>query len=743
MNSSSVVLLALAMAAIFTSANCKATENLPPDVVSSANFLFDVVGLPDPRGCEYRDFESQIKGPGYTNAIEARGWIIPARQDQKERFAIGWNGGIYPVTKMGPKADLKEDVQALLRIEKRTLTEVGTNQFFGWPIWNEALGEPYSVSETNPTVLKVLFLERLDETKLAGEYWDGWRAVNTMNEMPQGKADHFYEFAYAWSATVFEQAVSSHMNGDDNLAVTELRALTRIRPELEREAARRGFTRPLGMDSTGHTMPISYFSFLDRVPALLADEERRINEAPHESALQIGLDKFPDKSKRIAALISDLDQISLYSFMDQFNGESLNLHPTVLALVDQSNDAVEPLIECMEHDQRLTRSVHFAQSMDEIVQIVSVADAAQEALDGILKMHFDTAAEYQDYWQKYKSLAQAERWYDALRDDHAGRKQWMEAAENILSRTDGKYTYSWREAPAPNASNGLTYVVKDLRLKSNPSISDLLAKRALAIAPTNYDDSDACWSFDDATTLTMMLVELVPDNAPGVLTKLIPRCPLFFGWDEADVQEDLAKLAVALAHLGDGSGLDIYAKWLACQKFNEVQDGWALPKVLAPLGRFPDRPSIREVSAKIFQIGTVDWLNQPGGSDDLLQTHLIRNEAFRDLVLQSLKNGEQCGTIVIKEGGQFEATEGQGGFGGDVRHDDPLAPKIGQRISFRVCDDTARRLSRIKNLPQFEPYWPEDKRNTAIAAISVFLKEHGNHLEVKPPSWPLDTTDDD
>jgi hypothetical protein len=73
---------------------------------------------------------------------------------------------------------------------------------------------------------------------------------------------------------------------------------------------------------------------------------------------------------------------------------------------------------------------------------------------------------------------------------------------------------------------------------------------------------------------------------------------------------------------------------------------------------------------------------------------------------------------------------------------DLLAPKVGEQISFRVCDDMAWRLSRIKNLPHFELYWPQTDRDAAIVAITEFLKEHGNHLELKPQSWFAGAPDD-
>ena len=722
------------------------TTDLSTTLISSTRFLFDL-GLPDPRGCDYREFET-ITGSrwdsGSTN--KAHGWILPAQPSQKERFAIGWNGLVYPAIRIGARADLKQDVNALLKAELLQRKEAATNMFFLlWPPWGELSSEDSSLSETNVTAVKVLFLLRLGKGKLAQEYWAGWYALTASNEMKEDRDDPFHSLAYDWAATLLERAMRAHMAGDDGLALADCRELTRIRPELERETGRRGFSHPLGTDTSGQTEPIPYFDFLQPVPDLLADEERRLAEPSHKSALEIGLNRFADKSKRIAALISNLDEIAIASFVDQF-GMGIDQNPTMKALIAQGEDAVEPLIDCMEHDKRLTRSADFGQSFAKVDKLVPVRDDARAALDGILMMHFDTAAEYRAYWQKYKSLPQLERWYGELRDDRAGEKQWMQAADNILSRTDGKHTYLWRYAPAPNATNDYTYVAESLRSKANPSVSDLLGKRVLEIAPTNYLSSEDSWAFGDATRLALMLAEWDPKGAVPVLKKTIPHCPLFYvspgeDWDSSEAEEDLATLAIALAQLGNNFGLDIYAKWLDSQSVSNIEnvDGNynAAPVVLSPLGRFPNYPPIREVSAKLFQKGQADWLNGTPWGYDLLQTHLIRNEAFRALVLQCLTNDDQCGTITLKQGGQFDAKDARESFGGTCERD-AFAPKFGQVVSFRICDDIAWRLSRIENLPHFELYWPQAKRDAALANIIDFLKVNGDDLKLETPSWPPD-----
>ncbi len=80
------------------------------------------IGLPDPRGCEYRSIQVETGNvwahqplPRWTN-----GWVLPeiANDTDAERWAIGWNGLMYPVASMGSPVDLASDVHEMIRFSK-------------------------------------------------------------------------------------------------------------------------------------------------------------------------------------------------------------------------------------------------------------------------------------------------------------------------------------------------------------------------------------------------------------------------------------------------------------------------------------------------------------------------------------------------------------------------------------------------------------------------------------------------
>ncbi len=95
----------------------------------------------------------------------------------------------------------------------------------------------------------------------------------------------------------------------------------------------------------------------------------------------------------------------------------------VTALIEEGDDAVEPLLKCLEDDTRLTRSVHFWRDFAAYRSLLRVHEAAYVALSGILQTSFfgvastgddlsgrgmegrrATAAAVRAYWKKFKGV---------------------------------------------------------------------------------------------------------------------------------------------------------------------------------------------------------------------------------------------------------------------------------------------------------------------------------------------------
>src|ERR1019366_4124102 len=93
--------------------------NLPPELLSATTDLF-TAGLSDPRGCEYREIVVPFRArPGWSptadaDAFKTHGWVLSAQAGESRRYAVCWNGLVYPLALVGPPADLDRDIRDLL-----------------------------------------------------------------------------------------------------------------------------------------------------------------------------------------------------------------------------------------------------------------------------------------------------------------------------------------------------------------------------------------------------------------------------------------------------------------------------------------------------------------------------------------------------------------------------------------------------------------------------------------------------
>ncbi len=428
--------------------------SLPAFLLNTSATLVEQ-GLADPRGCDYRAIEIGIGNVwhGDSGVIKTRGWVLPATAGAKTRFAVAWSGLVYPVVSIGVPADLAADVNVIDK-QARASRAAGDNMddpgFTGFGTNNEES----AVSPTSLLAIKVCLLIRLGRADLAETIWAaGSRPRDPRFGAANRKAnsdENKYNVSYvtlandlAWN--LFDRAVCADMRGDDALALADARKLTTLQKDVETRAKAMGFNYPR-RPGDGAEGSAPYIHFLDQLPELLADQERRAREPKRPPVPPQGT----DPKKRITALIADLDQVAARQF-GQPGGVSLGDSPVVQALVEAGDEAVNPLLEDLETDFRLTRSVHFHRDFHRSRIIMGAHEAAYTALSGILKTSFFGAASTGDnlsarglqgrkavadqiraYWEKNRDVPLIERWYRTLADDVAAPREWLQAAGNIV-----------------------------------------------------------------------------------------------------------------------------------------------------------------------------------------------------------------------------------------------------------------------------------------------------------------------
>ena len=720
---------------------------LSPAAVSAITEIFNE-GLADPRGCEYR--EIAVKA-GIELNIKTHGWILPGTGES--RFAVGWNGLVYPVATMGPPASLQKDVaDQAAKDQKQWGSYTGTNRDVrgNWPV-----AEWVSVSHDNLLPLKVAMLLRLGRADLAESVWNRWFALAT-----NGIDDPYLLLAREWTESLYNRALYAHLRGDDAVSLADCRTLVPLRSTVEATAARRGFARePAGKP---------YLEDLEELPKLAADQERRAQEPPSIPVLQSG--QPAQGPERIAALIRDLELVAARQEMNPGQTD-VSTDPIVGALIKEGDPAVEPLLKCFEEDTRLTRS-EFTQGMQiRPGLIIPVYEPAFAAIAGILKTPFyfsDSdnrtsdvfrqpsdprdrqprdlsvadrkflAGKIRAYWDRYKSVTLADRWYATLQDDNAGVDAWFLAVDNIVQPTNisttprtmfggGEWSGGGFPQNAPVVLQG-----ESLRAKANPSVSDLIIKRFKEAVAQSA--SDKTISFIPVGKLILALADWDGKAHLADLREMGQDFHARFPHERAPfastVQTETA-LYKKRADLGDPRALQDYADWLtalALEDFSIVSP--TLP--FQVMWEHPTEPVIQRAAEKMFAAENSPWGHLTSRNNcalaDLLSSPLIGLAAFRREVDRELTDGALIGKVKMGDNGSVDiarddSTSQEPNLSSRF---DPLAPPIGSQISFRTCDYCAFRLSKLDGFPACQLYWPRPRLNQAVAACRKFLRQYGD-----------------
>jgi hypothetical protein len=729
------------------------STNLPPHLESVINLLFQN-GMADPRGCDYREVEVVVanfwSASGTTN--KTRGWILPPLNDTRARYAVGWNGLIYQVISIGNPANAEEDARALVHsmhrpaISQEIILDAGVQTY---------VDEDYALNAVWLTPTKAAMIMRFassEVTEACARLFASKDPFLTMST------------SFLWGA--FARAAGAHMLGDDDSAYATAVLLNKAWKACEAEARARGFPIPPlppgpGLHGIGdEEKPDLYFAFLKTFPALLRDQElRHLRKAP-----LVDPTKATNKEDRIEALIGQLENVRARPLNRYFADYNFTGNPVVQALVGEGWDAIGPLLDCYERDECLTRVVpmsHTALRPD--LTILDVRSAAYASLESIIETQQfappysarntsrgeeaarrASAQGIREYWLRHRGLSRDERLFAILKDDHG---LWLEAASIIVQPTNKpviplvSWSYPWR-LPLDFADS-TRMLGESLRVKANPSITELLIKRVYDTLEGGKNSADDAGALNGAGDLAFCLAKWDAQAGLGVLKEL---CAFAFQklaatnysslCSHMDLAGQLSVMVQLRAKAGDTNALREYALWL---KAVEPQHFFLqIGAILTPLAKFSDSPAWTGVWEVLFDDEKSAWFNylleqnkpdpkrmsSPSLNVEVFfGTPVINNDKFRKFAERLLQEKSDCGKIVGEAAHGYwldQRVSVQRHFGYTVE-----APKDGSEINgkeFRACDFYAWLLSnRVKGAPEIQLYWPEAKRDRAIAMLQQML----------------------
>jgi hypothetical protein len=590
---------------------------------------------------------------------------------------------------------------------------------------------------------------RLGETALAEHVWSDWNDwIEPTQQHPTPNLDDpFITLAQFWLGARFERCVAAQMRSDDRLALLDAKELTACRKSVETAALKRGFK--LRSDANNSNEGEDYFDFLDFLPRLLADQQRRARERPREPVAAVLSRKFPSKAARIAALIRELDQTT-----GRQNG--LNHLPIIEAFVQEGDDAVEPLLECLEKDDRLTRVTPATSGgLNYYRSFFGVNQVACEAISSILRQWYmldttdyanlsaaeqrkDLVEEIHSYWNKYKSLPLDERWFAILADDSAPRGDWLDAVRRITAagKPPGRIgEFPDDLFPVPHEIGTRIPLQGDrLRTKSGPSVSDLLVKRLAAIGQGEPSPSSS--DLLDGVTLAKALIEW---DGRGHLRELRSFSKLLATTrDRSELSDPAAELFLDRIKLGDDKAVAEYIVWI--RDVDPARIPFPRATIFKPMWEFGDCEEMAHAADDLFNGNNSRWnpLQIPNSTNfsiyELVDSRLIGLRAFRQQLIRELDDKSMIGKVKYDGGYRFTFIESQGASSEYLTQcqDDPYRPKSGEDRPFRACDYVASRLQPLGGFPEIQLYWPEHVRDGAVRKTQAMLLQYGQRFAWTP-----------
>jgi hypothetical protein len=730
-----------------------AAGDIPTNFIAATETLF-AAGMADPRGCEYRSVVVRVGSlwSGDGGKVETHGWVLPG--DGEPRHAVCWNGLVYPVLSVGPPADLKRDMQALM---------TGRYTDRGW-IPREADG--VSHKQTEP--LKGCLLLRLGETDLARDFWLSIQERSSavrfkVRDLAPAKTfgdkkpaeptspaparidpqtpDPFPTWATVWAGGALDRTLAAFMRGDDAEALEGARWLATVRDRL---------------NAIGVAFPA-----LGMVSPLLSDLDRRATTPAAEGSIE-RISEMTNDVERVRAAIATFPEIAVRQ-RSQYSGLGSWIDAPQFALVvDAGQAAVEPLLASLETDvaTRLTRSVSFERDYLPERRLYSVSDVVVDALKVLLRIDdLDTivppakiaeagtngsrvlSASLRSYIKNSNAMTAQESWYATLMDDSAGR-DWTQAIRDIVAPSRSRsFT---RRQPRPGAGSSSTPLAGEiLRTKTGPTVTELMVRRIGHWTPLRGDDSYGLKSYRDTVGL---LARWDATAALDLTGQTLDDC--FRIWEAEESKPDrnaalskvaaraISTLVVEMAEAGRTNQLDHYASWIlkvGNQNYSAwIEDRDEQPNPFAPLWLFPEHPSIAEAAIAMLdpvQSRLKVWLTLDAGLRSLYvieaDSGLSGVPAFQKGLVEALENTTTVGTITRPGLGRYEVKENTGvTYSRRLFADRFLADKLPD-MPLRLCDAVAKKLDSWPDMPRFELYWNQSERDAKIEEYLQLIRTEG------------------
>ena len=276
------------------------------------------------RGCEYRQVELVGGWSLWTGSSLAttHAWVIPPGPGEKadsQRFAVTWDGLVYPLTKVGPAADLKADVAAIIAADdkwwkaaverqKKRRRRIPKFAIRYAPISADGASSESELSFKDLLPLKSCTMFVLGEGELAERLWNSWKRGAIWSQIAKGPGvDPYLLFARRMGLGPVWPGHRRPQAGRRRDRHARRQNPRQIGSGGGDGRPQRGFRILMRPGPNVRKSPTSILSHYAAPERLLEDDTRRVKKGRSSGCWTPASDKFPDQPKRIAALIRDLE----------------------------------------------------------------------------------------------------------------------------------------------------------------------------------------------------------------------------------------------------------------------------------------------------------------------------------------------------------------------------------------------------------------------------------------------------
>lgn len=650
-------------------------------------------GLADPRGGEFHKVTVLLgNATGWTRdqglgEKQSYGWILPDKQ------VVLIDGLRYPMkTDLGVAKlnDLVEDKQNDRRFTSNDGIEVDQS------------------SIATPALLLVC-----GETTLAEQSWKKVGASQV-----DATLKFYAHLTYRYYMQV-AQCLINHKDAEAQVWATKLALVSSLR-----EQAGLNY----GKDTVG-------WRFDAEEPKRILRDVTRRAEHPKRKFDLVANSKLGPK-ERIAGLVEALDEVAARQW-GQPGGISWMNDPITSAIAKEGKAVVPTLLDVIENDDRMTRSVSFGRDFFPMRTIHTVRTAAYACLRTIWPSSStvrnddpkERITKLRELWKSSEKLTEEERWLIVLRDDAGSGKTWLPAAQhltdplNIVRGGGGGMTIS------PNKTKVMHG--EPLRAKYDSEIVALLNKRIDSLA--KIEEFSHYFEFTDGLSLAHCLALWSGKSAIPSLQRatkntltMVPLWTKSGGEIYSNLIRPFSMVIADRSNLGDKTAAQDFATLLPYASTK----GFDTPNILLPLWKCPQDKEMQKAGAQLLAKILVDT-SKPSRTvgvnpiESLLNAPMLLSPAFRAFLVDAIALPKEIGTatvVVDPTQGSIRYRFGNNG-GGSMQAPKGMdvAPYTAKDISLNAGDFIAQRVAGAKDAPQFLLSWPEGKKAAAKKEIAKWL----------------------